>query len=253
MKFNQERYLERLGCVGKHVPTIETLRTLHYAHLLNIPFENLDIHHQTPIVLDIDSIFNKIINGRRGGFCYELNGLFYELLHSIGFKAKRVSARVMDKEGNYPPEFDHMAIIVEVSGVRYLVDVGCGEFTLEPLLLMLGIIQQDPSGEFIIDRFNDGYRVSKIVSGELKPEYIFTDISRDLLDFEARCIYQQSDPTSHFMKKRMITRPTKTGRISIAGLKLKIKEGNAIEEVVLEDDRAFYQALLKHFDIRLDA
>ena len=129
---HKELYLERMGFRESTEPGLESLTQLQEAHLLNIPFENLDIHYGIPIELDIDKIYQKIIIDKRGGFCYELNGLFYELITAIGFKAKRVSARVFNKEKGYGPEFDHLAIIVDISGVEYLSDVGFGEFTFAP-------------------------------------------------------------------------------------------------------------------------
>ena len=251
-KHELQLYLDRIDCAGVDQPTYQTLAQLHRQHLLVIPFENLDIHVPTPIVLDADKIFDKIVKSGRGGFCYELNGLFYELLVTLGFNVKRVSARVIDKEGNYPPEFDHLALLVDLGDETFLADVGCGEFILEPLLFQLDTIQSDLAGTFIIDQFEDRYRVSKIIDGELEPEYTFTTISRQLDEFDARCVYQQSDPNSHFMKKRMITRPTTNGRISIAGQKLKITEGAETEEVLLADEQGFHGALEQYFNIVLD-
>ena len=89
------KYLQRINYSGDLIPTFDRLCKLQKIHLLNIPFENLDIHYGNKIVLDVDKIYNKIINRRRGGFCYELNGLFFTLLKSLGFDAKRISARVL--------------------------------------------------------------------------------------------------------------------------------------------------------------
>jgi N-hydroxyarylamine O-acetyltransferase len=80
-----KKYLERIGYKGSTEPTIGLLSALQKKHLLNIPFENLDIHYKTPIELDIAIIFEKVVIKKRGGFCYELNGIFHELLNSIGF------------------------------------------------------------------------------------------------------------------------------------------------------------------------
>src|SRR5262245_14904037 len=126
-------YLGRVGYDGPVDVTPETLRRLHLAHLLAVPFENLDIHLGRPIVLDVDRIFEKIVRRRRGGFCYELNGLFAWLLGELGFDVELLSAQVLDG-GRLGPEFDHMTLLVEHEG-RWLVDVGFGDSFLEPLAL----------------------------------------------------------------------------------------------------------------------
>src|SRR4030095_16487825 len=91
-----EKYLQRLGYNGSIQPTIELLQVLQKRHLLNVPFENLDIHYKVPIQLDLETIFEKVVIKKRGGFCYELNGIFYEMLRSIGIDLKMISARVVD-------------------------------------------------------------------------------------------------------------------------------------------------------------
>ena len=128
------RYLERIKYSGGLGLTMELLNALQKQHLLNVPFENLDIHYKTPIELSLTDIFEKVVNKRRGGFCYELNGLFFELLRSIGFPVKMVSARVFNNEQQtMSAEFDHLAIIATIDSLDYLVDVGFGEFALQPL------------------------------------------------------------------------------------------------------------------------
>ena len=92
---NKNEYLRRIGIEEKEIePTLENLKLLQRRHLLNVPFENLDIHWKRPILLDSDNFYEKVVNKKRGGFCYELNGLFNELLKEIGFQTKIISARV---------------------------------------------------------------------------------------------------------------------------------------------------------------
>jgi len=96
---------------------------LHLAHLLSAPFENLSIHWHEPIVLTDEALFQKIVLRQRGGFCYELNGLFASLLRTLGFQVEMLSAGVMNKRGEFGPEFDHMTLMVTLAE-RWLVDVG---------------------------------------------------------------------------------------------------------------------------------
>src|SRR5258708_13156169 len=105
-------YLNRINYQGPLAPTAETLRQLQVAHLLTVPFENLSIHGREPIVLEDEALFQKIVNRRRGGFCYELNGLFAALLRALGFKVAMLSAQVANAEGEFSRHFDHMPLML---------------------------------------------------------------------------------------------------------------------------------------------
>src|SRR5690242_9417454 len=106
-------YLQRIGYSGSRVPSADALRALHVAHLQAVPFENLDIHLRRPISLDPERLFQKIVLERRGGFCYELNGLFAALLRALGFQVTYLSASDAHADGGYGPPFDHLALLVE--------------------------------------------------------------------------------------------------------------------------------------------
>src|SRR5689334_2823497 len=127
-------YLKRINYDGPLDVSAETLRRLQVAHLLNVPFENLSIHASEPVVLDDDALFRKIVERRRGGFCYEANGLFAALLRALGFAVTMLSAEVARGGGQFSPAFDHMALMVTLEE-RWLADVGFGDSFLEPLLL----------------------------------------------------------------------------------------------------------------------
>src|SRR5580693_2308870 len=102
---NVERYLKRIGYDGPREPGIENLRALHRCHMLTIPFENLDIPLGRPIVLNVEHLYNKLVDRRRGGYCYELNGLFAWLLAQLGFDVKMISAGVAHETSGFGPEF----------------------------------------------------------------------------------------------------------------------------------------------------
>ncbi|AXG70360.1 arylamine N-acetyltransferase [Kordia sp. SMS9] len=247
-----ERYCKRIYYTDSFEPTLEVLKKLQTAHLLHVPFENLDIHANVPIVLSVEKIFDKIVNRNRGGFCYELNGLFYELLIALGFDAKRISARVYDQEQGYGQEFDHFAILVTIDHQSYLTDVGFGEFAFEPLLFELDTIQEDPRGSFIIEKHDADYlRVSKIANGTRLPEYIFTTQSRELSAYTEMCTYHQTSPDSHFTRKRLITLPNKNGRTTITGNTLKITKNDEIESRVIQSEAEFHNYLKELFQVDL--
>jgi len=115
-----DAYLSRIGYTGAREPTLAVLRALHVRHLLAVPFENLDIHWKRPIVVDTERFLRKIVDERRGGFCYELNGAFAWLLRQFGFDVSLLSGRVPTADGGLGPPFDHMALLVTIDGKRWL-------------------------------------------------------------------------------------------------------------------------------------
>jgi len=123
---NIDAYLERINYTGSREPTAETLRALQVAHLKTVPFENLSIHAKEPIVLEDDALFAKIVERRRGGFCYEANGSFAALLRAMGFEVVMLAAGVTNRRGGFGPKFDHMTLMVTLAE-RWLADVGFGD------------------------------------------------------------------------------------------------------------------------------
>jgi len=111
-----------------------TLNALHLAHLYAVPFENLDIHLRRQLSLDQAALFDKVVTRRRGGFCYELNGLFCALLRELGFRVTMLSAEVARQSGGFSPAFDHLALLVDLDE-PWLADVGFGNGFRLPLRL----------------------------------------------------------------------------------------------------------------------
>lgn len=249
---NIQKYLDRIKYYSEVELSKEVIFRLQKQHLLNIPFENLDIHFGTKIKLDLDKIFQKIIIEKRGGFCYELNSLFNELLKEIGFNTFLISGRVYNENGTYGQEFDHMAIIAMLESKIYLVDVGFGKFTLEPLEIVTDIAQIDNYGTFIIDRFDDNnYRVNKL-KGELrKPEYIFNLNRRQLTEFEEMCDFHQSSQNSHFTKNKVISLADINGRITLTDNIFKITKEDKTDTIKFEKSE-FENYLTKYFSVQIE-
>src|SRR5215207_10012564 len=171
---NIEAYLKRINYTGPLTPTAETLRALQVAHLMNVAFENLSIHAGEPIVLEDDALFTKIVERRRGGFCYELNGLFAALLRALGFEVEMLSAAVWGSAGKFGREFDHMALLVNLEE-RWLADVGFGESFVEPLRLDERGVQTQGARAFRIDREGDRLTLlKKDDDGAWVAQYRFT-------------------------------------------------------------------------------
>lgn len=247
------RYTSRINYLEELCPTLGVLFALQETHLLSVPFENLDIHAGRRIVLKESALFEKVVLKKRGGFCYELNGLFHLFLKAVGFDVKLLMGRVYDHNRNsYGPEFDHMLILAHVDGEKWLVDVGFGEFSLHPLRFTLDQPLFDRNGQFAIERYDDEYfRVSREVPDERRssPAYLFSLQERTLSDFSDMCQYHQTSPDSHFTSQRMCSIATATGRVTLTDHKLIITEGKARTEVIIRDQSDFIEALTRYFDM----
>jgi N-hydroxyarylamine O-acetyltransferase len=246
---NTTAYLERIDYRGPLDPTAETLRRLQVAHLLRVPFENLSIHAGEPILLDDDALFDKIVVRRRGGFCYELNGLFAALLRALGFRVEMLSARVMGQAGEFGPEFDHMALLVSLAE-RWLVDVGFGDSFVEPLLLDERAEQAQGGRAYRIDE--DGDRLTLMrrdVGGAWSAQYRFGLRPHEYADYAGMCHHHQTSPESHFTRRRVCSRLTAEGRVTISQMRLITTRGDARDERELASEEEYAAALREHFGI----
>lgn len=244
-------YLARICYSGPTAPTIETLRAIHHAHLQTVPFENLDIGLHRKILVDEDLIVHKIVDLRRGGFCYELNGAFAALLRALNFRLTLLSARVARPDGGEGPEFDHLTLRVDLDE-PWLVDVGFGELFLEPLRLTPGIEQQDPAGTFRLVAFEDRLRLEKAEpEARWRPQYSFSPRPRRLEDFVGMCHYHQTSPESSFTQKRLCTRATPDGRVTVSEMKLIVTRDGRREENLLASEDELLETLREQFGITL--
>jgi N-hydroxyarylamine O-acetyltransferase len=243
-------YLLRIGYTGPATPTSDTLRAIHRAHMLTVPFENLDIALKRKIVVDEDALVRKVVERRQGGFCYELNGAFAALLRALGFQVTLLSARVARSDGGEGPEFDHLTLRVDLDQ-PWLADVGFGESFLEPLRLQAGVEQRDPVGTFRLVQIDDRLRLEKAEGAGWTNQYSFTVQPRHLGDFAGMCHYHQTSPESHFTQNRICSRATPEGRVTLAGMKLIVTNNGQREERMLESEQEWRDALRKHFGIVL--
>jgi N-hydroxyarylamine O-acetyltransferase len=249
---NVQAYLQRINYTGPLNPTAENLAGLHRAHLLAVPFENLDIHLGRPIVLDETSLFRKIVEERRGGFCYELNGLFAALLRRLGFNVTLLSARVSGDNNAFGPEFDHLTLLVQLEE-RWLADVGFGECFREPLRLDQPGEQVQPLGAYRLTHAGDEWVYwERQEAMAWQPQYQFTLQPRRLADFAGMCRYQQTAPESHFTQKRICSLATPEGRVSLSDMRLIITANGRREEQELADQAEVEAALREWFGVELN-
>ncbi len=166
-------YLDRIGYEGSLALSVDTLREIHRRHMLSVPFENLDIGRGREILLNTERFVGKIVGERRGGFCYELNGAFAALLESLGIRVTSLSARVANEQEVLSPEFDHLALLVDL-GDPWLADVGFGDNFIEPLRLAGRIEQHDAAGSFRLIEAGERWRLERChVDGAWGLQYDF--------------------------------------------------------------------------------
>lgn len=245
-----DAYLARIGYSGPRAATLDTLRELHRAHLLAVPFENLDIHTGREIVLDETRLIEKIVGERRGGFCYELNGAFAALLRALGFQVSLLSAGAVRPDGGFGPDFDHLLLRVDLDE-PWLADVGFGDCFTEPIRLA-DAVQHDGARAFRIVRAG-AQRIlqRRDGDGDWSGQYRFTLTPRALSDFAGMCHHHQTSPDSHFTRNRVCTRLTPDGRVSLSSNRLIVTTNGQRRETPIAGDDAFADALRQHFDIDL--
>lgn len=244
-------YLDRIRYRGSTTPSTDTLRQIHRAHLLAVPFENLDIPLKRKIVCDEGAFVRKIVEKRRGGFCYEMNGAFAALLRSVGFQVTLLSARVPHADGSEGPEFDHLALRVDLDEA-WLADVGFGELFVEPLRLRTGVEQEQGGRKFRIVEENGSLHVEGTLPDcAWKREYSFTLQPRELSAFAGMCHYHQTSAESPFTRKRLCTIATAEGRVTLSDMKLIVTRGNRREERVIESEQEWRDVLRTQFGVVL--
>jgi N-hydroxyarylamine O-acetyltransferase len=229
-----EAYLERVRYDGPREPGEETLAALHRAHMLAVPFENLDIHLGVANVLDPEHVFEKVVTRRRGGWCYELNGLFALLLERLGFTVTRYSAAVVLSDPP-SPDFAHLTLRVDLDR-PWLADVGFGASVTRPLRLQDDGDQERVGNLYRRARRPDGRMVLHENGG---PQYAFALEARAMEEFAEMCVLQQTTPGSHFVEAPICSRATEEGRESLSGMRLitTTKDGRSERELATEDER----------------
>jgi N-hydroxyarylamine O-acetyltransferase len=250
---DKKAYLNRIGLSGSFRPTIPHLHALHESHVLNIPFENLDIHFNKEIVLTRTKIHKKVVDQGRGGFCYELNYLFSLLLKEIGYSCKIISARIFDSNGKRGPMFDHMAILVRHQ-LNWLVDVGFGDLFLKPIALLMDQIQTDGRNFFKICKYNSSEFVLLMSADGISFEkkYTFSSIPQLISSFKGICNDKQVNTNSYFVQNLVCTKPTKTGRITIFNNKFIEREPLTKKETRITTDIELYRILERKFNITIN-
>lgn len=247
---DRARYLDRIGLPSKEpVDGLAGLERLQHAHVTTVPFENLAIvghpfadRHSPGVTLELESLYAKIVERGRGGFCYELNGLFGWLLDELGYPTDRLAAMVIGDDGDVQPPANHHTLLVTLDR-PYVVDVGLGIPTIRRPIPLDGESVRDATGtEWRVvssDRPDTDYltQFRETDDTDWTDRYYFDTTPRDLGYFRASCDFLQSAPESPFTGDPIVTLATTDGHLKLTRDSLTRRVGgeNRRERVGADD------------------
>ena len=232
MTLDLAAYFERTGYRGPREPTLEVLHALTQAHVQAIPFENLDVLLGRGIDLAPQAIFDKLILNRRGGYCFEQNGLFLEVLAALGFVVRPLSGRgrILPPPGQTPPR-THLLLEVQLDGERWLTDVGVGALSLTSAIrLAIDVEQQTPHEPRRIIREGEHWLHQARLGETWTDVYEFTGEEMPPIDREVANWYTSAHPRSHFQNRLIAARALPDGgRVTLRDneLKRRARDGRA--------------------------
>ena len=247
------KYLERIGMAPNQKPDKDTLGRLVVSHQRSVPFENLDVYDVgADLLLGVESLYDKVVLRRRGGYCYELNGAFIALLKSLGYECFSVAARVVQNRTCVMP-LSHRGTIVTIDGTRYFCDVGFGGPSAQGALL-LDETGPQPSGPnvFVIEKGERDIVINRLNGGKKEPILAFMDMPVDPVDFLALNEYSSKSKNSMFTSARICNLVTETGSITLSGNILKIHSGGSTLEKTLKTEKELRAALKENYGIEVD-
>lgn len=233
-------------------PSLDALNYYLQHFMLTVPFENIDVQNGIPISVDIDHLYNKIVNNNRGGFCYELNTLFKYYLNHRGFITDNVSATIHTPDGGRSRKDSHMSTLVTIDDAQYIADVGFGDLPLSALRVTTienadSII--DMSGQFRAVIMEDkNVHLQKLINSQWQTLYEAELIPKSIDDFEDSIEYNQSNPNSIFVQRLLVTQPQSFGRATMSFNHLTLtKQGDKKQIDVTPSN---YQKILQdYFDL----
>lgn len=230
MSLHLPNYLRRIDYQGDLNPTPPTLAALHLAHVSHIPFENLDVLLGRPIRLDLDALQAKLVDGRRGGYCFEQNALLAAALEAVGFRVERLAARVRFRATSVLPR-THMLLRVVVGEESWIADVGFGAGgLLVPLPFRHDVASRQFAWSFRLTAEPGGYHVLQTLTpaGWLDL-YVFTLEPQHPADYEMANHYVATHPASIFRRMYTVQHSTPEARYILRGEDYTIDRGTSQE------------------------
>ena len=225
---NIDQYLQRIQISDKPEKTLAFLEKLQFHHVTQVPFENLDILQNIPLSLEISDLYDKIVHQKRGGVCYELNGLFHAFLVHLGFHAQLIAGTVYYGD-HWGTKETHATILVTLESNNYLVDVGFGGNSPRKPIPLTGKTVQDIDGEYRIIPYStpkqtNVYALQKKEQKDWQYLYRFRTHQWNLDDFSSTCEFIQQSPDSPFNRGYFLMNVTENGRKTLFGNSLTIVE-----------------------------
>ena len=253
-KVNLNAYFERIGFAGSIAPNLATLELIHALHPATIPFENLDPLLGRPVLLDQESLEQKLLTDRRGGYCFEHNTLLMAVLQELDFTVRGLAARVVwaDAEAvDRPPT--HMVLAVDIVGTTYLADVGFGGLGLTaPMKLRADIEQATPHETYRLTGGDPDWHLQVQLGEQWRTLYVFTLDEQQEADYAAPNLFVSTDPSSKFVRDLGVALSPSGRRITLGGTRLTVRTvGDADTVQVLETVEALREALSGVFGIGL--
>lgn len=227
------RYFERIGYDGPAAPTLDTLAALQAAHIAAIPFEGIDALTGVGIDIAPHAIEAKLIDRRRGGYCFEQNGLFLRVLQTIGFEAEGLLGRVrwMLPDDAPPSPRTHMVSRVTLDGRAWLADVGFGSMVpTRPLAIDSEAPQPTAQEDFRVIRRGREYRIAARIGADWATLYDIDDLAPPTIDYEVGNWYTSTNPASHFTQRLVAARTTGDARHSLIDNRLTIRHRDGTVE-----------------------
>ncbi|MCE9594446.1 MAG: arylamine N-acetyltransferase [Planctomycetes bacterium] len=251
-----DAYFERIGWSGSREPTLETLRCIVLAHTRAIPFENLDVLLGRRIFLDEPAIVKKLVHQRRGGYCFEQNGLLLSMLTSLGFDVAPLSARVrLQRPRDFVPPRTHMFLRVELAGESWLADVGVGGLSLTaPLRLDTADAQTTPHETRRIVRENQRLYHQALLAGEWQDVCEFTLEEMPPIDRELANWFTNAHPDSHFKNRLLAARAGPNGeRFTLLNQEFTHRRADGAVTTTIATPEELLAILAEHFGLRFPA
>lgn len=247
---NVNNYLKRFNAHISDSTSLSDLTQLQKLHLQHVPFENLDVLQKVPIYLNLETIFKKIVHANRGGYCYELNGLFQWLLTELGYDANLVAATVLKPDDQWAKADTHAAIVVQLDE-PYLVDVGFGAATPTVPVPLNKKSVNDVRATYSIERVNPTeFDLIRESNREERILYRFKDEKKELIYFHEGCVFNQVSQDSTFTHHDIVTRATENGQITLNDLTLSHLKGGSLEKEIISNEEKAY-VLQKFFNISI--
>jgi arylamine N-acetyltransferase len=257
MSVDLNAYFDRVSYHGAAEPSLDALQDLVTAHTRTIPFENLDPIMGVPVDdLSPEALTDKLVHRRRGGYCYEHNGLMGYVLAEVGFRVRRLAGRViwmLPPDAPLPAQAHTvLAVTFPGSAGSYLVDVGFGGQTLpSPIRFETGSVQQTTHEPYRLEDRRDGLVLQALIRGEWQPLYEFTTWTQPAIDLKVGSWFVSTHSSSHFVTSLMAARVTDDARLNLAGRNLAIHRADASEKIRLDDAAAVIKALTDRFGINV--